>query len=257
MHKTVQSLWIGGRLSRVEQLCVKSFLAHGHEFHLYAYGEIEDVPDGTVIKDANEVIPFDKIYRSDGGKLSSFSNYFRWKLLNLKGGLWVDMDMVCLKPFDFDGDLVFGYQSDTIVNTAVLGAPKGHMLTSAMVRICDDVNLFQPIDTYKTLIKKVGRRALYGKEKSRAKTRFSEPGGPDYVSKFLRYYGLIDQAKPIHYFYPIPYQKWASVFEQDEATHKAIENSYGLHLWNNAIGNRSKDDVMTGTLFGTLCDKYL
>ena len=34
-NKVIKSLWIGDQLSRLEQLCIKSFLYHGHEFHLY------------------------------------------------------------------------------------------------------------------------------------------------------------------------------------------------------------------------------
>jgi len=48
----VQSLWVGERLSPIEQLCVSSFLHHGHEFHLYAYGELAGVPAGAALKDA-------------------------------------------------------------------------------------------------------------------------------------------------------------------------------------------------------------
>ncbi len=34
-----QSLWIGAELSAMEQLSIRSFLANGHEFHLYTYQE--------------------------------------------------------------------------------------------------------------------------------------------------------------------------------------------------------------------------
>ena len=33
----IQSLWIGPRLSNMEHLCIKSFIDHGHKFHLYIY----------------------------------------------------------------------------------------------------------------------------------------------------------------------------------------------------------------------------
>ena len=37
----IQSLWIGGKLSLMEQLTINSFINNGHEFHLYVYDEIE------------------------------------------------------------------------------------------------------------------------------------------------------------------------------------------------------------------------
>lgn len=33
----IQGLWVGGSLSRLEKLSIQSFLAYGHEYHLYAY----------------------------------------------------------------------------------------------------------------------------------------------------------------------------------------------------------------------------
>ena len=42
----VQSLWLGP-LSVMERLVVASFVANGHEFHLYSYSEIEGLPDGV------------------------------------------------------------------------------------------------------------------------------------------------------------------------------------------------------------------
>ena len=48
MSEVIQALWIGPSLSSMERLAVRSFLANGHEVHLYAYGEVEGVPEGIV-----------------------------------------------------------------------------------------------------------------------------------------------------------------------------------------------------------------
>ena len=259
-HKIVQSVWIGDKLSIAEQLCIRSFQQHGHDFHLYAYKDLQNVPENTILKDANEIISEDKIYRSDGGRLSSFANYFRWEMIKKLGGVYVDMDMVCLKPFDFEDDILYGHEADETVNTAVLGFPKGHFFARTMCKVCDDVNLFQPIDAPKTILKKVARKALFAKEKSRAKTRFSEPGGPYYVTKFLRYYDLIEHAKPINHFYSIPWQDWESIFIEGSGAEDIIDGAYGLHLWNNALQytkGTAKDNPNKGSLFKQLCDQYL
>ena len=52
----MQSLWIGKPLSKLEQLCFKSFLDNGHTVHLYVYDNISNVPSGVIIKDANEIL---------------------------------------------------------------------------------------------------------------------------------------------------------------------------------------------------------
>ena len=63
-NRIVQGLWMGGRLSALERLCVRSFCAHGHEFHLYHYDELENVPriEGLRLMDAREVLPRAQVY---------------------------------------------------------------------------------------------------------------------------------------------------------------------------------------------------
>ena len=43
----IASLWIGGQLSWLEQLCLKSFADAGHHTTLYSYEEIPNVPEGV------------------------------------------------------------------------------------------------------------------------------------------------------------------------------------------------------------------
>ena len=42
-HSVIQSLWIGERLSVMEQLSIRSYLDQGHPFHLYVYSPVEPV----------------------------------------------------------------------------------------------------------------------------------------------------------------------------------------------------------------------
>jgi hypothetical protein len=44
-------------LSKMEQLCVKSFIDHNLEYHLYTYGEVKNIPEGVIVKDGNEILP--------------------------------------------------------------------------------------------------------------------------------------------------------------------------------------------------------
>ena len=47
-------LWISGRLSYLEQLCVKSFVDAGHHVKLYTYEPVEGIPEGVETADASE-----------------------------------------------------------------------------------------------------------------------------------------------------------------------------------------------------------
>lgn len=133
-NKIVQSLWIGNELSKLERLSIKSFLFNGHEYHLYLYKDINDLPDGIIIKDANEIIPekdmFSKKINDNSPKgIHVLSDVFRHKLLYDHGGWWVDLDVVCLQPFDFAEQYVIGSAKSPVtdeqkVNSCVLKMPK-------------------------------------------------------------------------------------------------------------------------------------
>lgn len=133
----IQSLWIGDALSNLEKLCIRSFLDHGHEFHLYVYDEVGGVPSGAVVKDANKILLRDKIFRYRGGSLAGFSNWFRYELLNRCGGFWADMDTVCIRPFDFADELYIQLCDDCLFTTSPLRAPPGHPLLREMIRRCE------------------------------------------------------------------------------------------------------------------------
>jgi hypothetical protein len=103
----IQMLWIG-ELSKLERMALASFVANGHIVHLYAYDELAGVPAGVQVIDAREILPEERIFRygpeagAGEGSLANFANLFRYKLLYERGGWWVDADVVCLRPFDFD-----------------------------------------------------------------------------------------------------------------------------------------------------------
>lgn len=134
----IQSMWIGDALSNLERLCVQSFLDHGHEFHLYAYAGVGGVPQGTEIKDGNEILPEHQLTCGKVRHVASLSDYFRYTLLNQKGGYWVDMDIICLRPFDVpDPVVLIDMVGDlSCFENCLLRFPAGHPLMKAMQELC-------------------------------------------------------------------------------------------------------------------------
>lgn len=127
----VNGLWIGNRLSVMELLCIASHLAQGHQFNLWAYQEIENVPSGVRLCDGNEILPGSEIFAYQRGKgkgsYSAFSNIFRYKLLQDLGGWWIDMDLIALDRFDFETSSVFALErtrrGDTQLATCAIRLP--------------------------------------------------------------------------------------------------------------------------------------
>ncbi len=115
-------------MSAMERLSIASFLANGHAYHLYVYDEVKRIPEGTVVRDADEILPSSSIFQySQTKSYAGFANFFRYKLLLEKGGWWVDSDIVCLKPFSFRAKYVFASETNgegrQVATSGVIKAP--------------------------------------------------------------------------------------------------------------------------------------
>ncbi len=136
MSTIVQSLWIGGRLTNLERLSLTSFLANGHEYRLFVYEDIDGVPDGVKIEDANSVIPERDIFRARDA-YTSFANWFRHELVSRTGQFWVDTDVVCLRTLAFTAPIVFGMQDSGQAATGVMRFPKDHFVPRMLAEVCE------------------------------------------------------------------------------------------------------------------------
>lgn len=168
----INSLWIGSELSNLEVLTAKSFIANGHRFRLWTYdlNVRKYLPDEVMVADANEIIPLNQVfsyskanqYGHGKGSYAGFSDIFRYKLLFIHGGWWTDMDITCLKHFDFSGDYFFRAHHDLPLVGNVMKCPSG----SELMRTCfeeaeKNVNAIntdwhKPIEILCTNVKKLG-----------------------------------------------------------------------------------------------------
>lgn len=143
-HAPVQMLWVGGALSVLERLALSSWLANGHEVHLYTYGKPMKAARGLRIFDAREILPAQPGTQSSAGGQApvKFSDMFRFAVLHRHGGIWADIDVVCLRSLDFAADMDYFFASEMLPAQAgdegklrirtsgcVMKAPAGSPLT--------------------------------------------------------------------------------------------------------------------------------
>ena len=208
MNEIVQGLWIGSQLSRMEQLSISSFLKSGHEYHLYIYDDVKNIPQGTVVKNGGEILPASLVFQYKEHKsYSGFSNLFRYKLLLEKGGWWVDSDLVCLKPFDFVEDYVFSSEQacgQQLINCGAIKAPAG-----------SDVLAF----AWDTARGKDPTKLVWGEI------------GPKLLGQAVREFSLERYVQPCDVFCPIGYADWADILDP-AATKDFGGTTYAVHLWN-------------------------
>lgn len=151
-NKIVNGMWVGSHLSSLELLTLHSFVDHGHEFHLWLYEPVDSVlPESVKVRDANEIIPADKIFRKKnndpkfqigkGSIGSPFSDLFRYKLLYEKGGWWVDMDVTCLKPFNFDKPYFFrGHPLLSMIGNVIKVPARSELMKRVFQQVNDECN---------------------------------------------------------------------------------------------------------------------
>jgi hypothetical protein len=106
-HYPIQTFW-AGPISDMELLCLKSWVGHGHPVHLYTYDDISGLPVGVIRMDAREIVPEDEVFLYDGPMPKTvtadafaympFADKFRYRLLRFNGGLWLDLDIILIRP---------------------------------------------------------------------------------------------------------------------------------------------------------------
>ena len=217
----IQALWVGPRLSHLEQLSLASFLANGHAVHLYAYEEIEGVPEGVTVLDGRDVLPEDSIFSFGpdaafgAGSFAAFANLFRYKLLHERGGWWIDVDMVCLRHFDIDAPYVFAYEHGTSINCAVLRLQQGSPVAQSLY----EAALARGTDL-----------------------RWGDTGAKLFTQKVAEF-DLGSYALPPATFYPV--HAWAAgvlLDDDDDGSRSALlEGAYGVHFWNSILDWAGRD----------------
>jgi len=269
-NKTISGLWIGPALSAMEQLCIHSFAAHGHNFVLYAYNDIAGVPNppgegGRVeVRDANEILPKKHVFHAQG-TYSGFSDWFRWELMRQKGGWYSDMDTVCLRPWDFAEEVVFGEQSRDSLGAGILKFPAGHPMAAAMTDACAHPNKIQPWDNEeRTRRKRKRQRKLRFWQNPHKQQEWGESGGPDGLSLAAPYFNVRHIAQPADVFFPVYFASWYYCIQggpfYDELGDAIIQHSHAVHLCGNmwrTFGADKNGSFPRDSLYEKLKRRYL
>lgn len=227
MPDVIQSLWIG-RLTTMERLCIRSFQDNGHEFHLYVYGDVGEVPSGTIIKDANEIVP--ETESKQFNCLAHASNLFHYELLLKNGGWFVDMDVVCLKPFDFQSEYVFYRDHDeSTISCASVKTPPN----SPVMKYC--------VDTVRGMAQKW-------------KSLEYQDIGPNLTRYAVNAFGLTQFAQPGYVFDPIKWDRAGWLIQSGIKWN--LSRAYALHLFHGAWNGGHEAWAVPGSHLLNTDDKY-
>jgi len=233
-----QSFWHGKVLPPYQQLCLKSFIDHGHEVILYSYDRF-DVPAGVELRDATEFFPKDQVFfysKGPGaGSVAVFSDLFRFRLLHERGGWWVDTDVLCLSRDVPSAEIVFGFEdvSRLTVGSAVLKLPRGHDFASELYSAAKDF----------------GTDVDWGQI------------GPDLVTQLVRRHSCEHLVMEASQIFPLAPRDALHALMPERRT-EVLDRASGaifLHLWNEMLRRAAVLDSIApppGSFLADLCDKY-
>jgi len=216
--RRVQALWVSGDLPTLQQLSIASFLAQGHEYHLYTYDLTLQAPAGTVVRNACEILPDRNVFRDKYG-YGAFSDCFRYRLLLSRGGWWVDTDLICLRPFDSEASYVFssedvpGPAGASVPNSGVIKAPAGAAILEYPDGVCSS--------------------------KDPSDIEWAELG-PALVARAVRKFSLEAHVVPPTAFCPIPWFGFRDILDPSLKIEYGQE-TYAVHLWNAIWGRNGLD----------------
>jgi hypothetical protein len=136
----IGALWIGGSLSYLEQLCLKSFVDAGQHIVLYTYDGVTNAPDGVAMADANDILPQTGFLRHERtGSPALHSDLFRYHMLAKNDRMiWADTDAYCVRPFTTPNGHFHAWESEHGLNGGVLGLPQDSATLAGLLDFTSD-----------------------------------------------------------------------------------------------------------------------
>ncbi len=243
----LHTLWIGPRLSWLERLCLTSWLTHGHRVVLWAYAPIAGVPPGVEIRQAAEILPEKAVIVDRAtGSPALFSNHFRYNLFAHHDAIWLDTDVLLLRPLVEGSDYLFGWESPQVLGTAVLRLPsRSRLLRDLLALTAARV----PVPSWWPFRRKFRQRfrGLYGRHQSSADMHWPT-FGPTALTEMARAHGLLEHALPIEVFYPIHWSEETLPFERPEIVENRLTaKTVAVHLWSARLTDRQNAPPPAGS----------
>jgi hypothetical protein len=140
-----------GPLDRLRQTCLRSQVAAGHKVTVYSFDTIPGLPEGVGQADAEVVLPFSfseklRPAQPDGSwrdwTTLQFSDFFRMRLMAQGAGLWLDADVLLLKPIELNpAKPFFAWERPRQIGNSVLYLPPDDPIVKAFEDLMEQEEL--------------------------------------------------------------------------------------------------------------------
>jgi hypothetical protein len=150
MRPDVVTFW-HGPLDRLRQTCLRSQVAMGHKVTVYSFDPLPGLPDGVGNAEAEAILPhaFSKRLRPaepDGSwrdwTILQFSDFFRMRLMAQGAGLWLDADVLLLRPVEINpAKPYFAWERPRQLGNSVLYLPGDDPIVRAFEELMEQEEL--------------------------------------------------------------------------------------------------------------------
>jgi SEC-C motif/Alpha 1,4-glycosyltransferase conserved region len=231
----INCLWHGAALGDLEQICLLSMLRQNYQVRLFSYDPIANVPAGIDKADAREIMPREDllVHRTTGSPALG-TNKFRYLIMQMGLGIWLDTDMVLINPLPQADDYMFGWEDEHSICNAVLYLPQK---SSIVTELCEFVSQRFPIPPF---YDEATRFQLEQKSVSGHPVDVRDlpwgAYGPRALTYFVRKHNLLHFSQPPEVFYPIHWaQAHALLSSKYEVSELITTSTVAIHLWNHLI----------------------
>lgn len=230
----IVTFWMGKSLSAIEIASLLSMQKAGHRVVLFSYERPADIPEGIDWQNAAEVLPRGDFVFYKGSNPALGADLFRYRLQARELGLWLDTDILLLKPVVRQEHEVYGWQDDVRINNAVLYLQPGSPVLRDLLAYTGDNYPVPPF-----VDQSVQRQLVMAKRAGTPVHVSQMPWGvwgPFALTHFVKTNGLEKHASPPEVFYPIHFSEPHRLVTRGGQVEKAITDAtLGVHLWNNNL----------------------
>jgi hypothetical protein len=260
MRPDVVTFW-DGKLDRLRQLCLRSQLAAGHKVTVYSFDPLPGLPDGVTNAEAEAVLPYafsEKLRppEPDGSwrdwTTLQFSDFFRMRLMAQRAGLWLDADVLLLKPVEIDQTKpYFAWERPRQLGNSVLYLPANDPVVAAFTALMTQDELTPDWLSQRHRMVFAMRRLCGGS--NRVSDIRVAIYGPPALTALARRSGEIAHALPKQSFYAVHAEPKRFFDPTDHAALIADPEIIGLHI---SPKGRGDEAPVAGSLYAWAAERF-
>jgi hypothetical protein len=260
MRPDVVTFW-HGPLDQLRLTCLRSQVAAGHKVTVYSFEPLAGLPDGVGNADAEAILPHAFAERlrppqPDGSwrdwTLLQFSDFFRMRLMARNAALWLDADVLLLRPVEIDAAKpFFAWERPRQLGNSVLYLPPRDPIVSAFERLMEQEELTPDWLALRHHLAFALQRLRSGSN------RLSDIRvaiyGPAALTALARRFGELRYALPKQSFYAV-HAESKLFFEPQDFSHLTGDPGIiGLHISPKGRGSRPP---VPGSLYAWAAERF-